>query len=143
MAASAIDSGNKVEYLLCGMCFSSKAELLNNPNVQITHTTATVHSMPHNVGFKDLKEASTTDSVTMGNDTNVGAKMIAKLPGVVCNKEGHELQDAVLDDITYLPGVKYNLFSLSKMTRCGGWNLSGDKDALWIQKDGQKFHLWH
>jgi hypothetical protein len=74
----------------------------------------------------------------MGNGVDVGAKMITKLPGAVCDKEGHELYDAVINEVTYLPGAKYNLFSLSKMVRHGGWRLNGDKDALWIKKDGQE-----
>jgi hypothetical protein len=55
---------------------------------------------------------------------------------VVCDKNGQELKEVVLDEVTHLPGAKFNLFSLSKMTRHGGWNLHGDKDALWIEKDG-------
>jgi hypothetical protein len=67
------------------------------------------------VGLTEPKEASATDLVRMGNGADVGVKMIAKLPGVVCDKEGHALYDAVIDEITYLLGAKYNLFSQSKM----------------------------
>jgi hypothetical protein len=81
--ASAIDSGNRVEYLLCGMCFLTNAKLLNNPNVWIVDTAATVHSTPHKVGLTEPKKASATNLVRMGNGADVGAKMIAKLPGVV------------------------------------------------------------
>jgi hypothetical protein len=42
----------------------------------------------------------------------------------------------VLDNVTHLPGAKFNLFSLSKMMRHGGWKLHGDKEAIWIEKDG-------
>ena len=127
MATPAINSGNRIEYLLCGMCFPSKVALLNDPNVWIADTAATPgHSMLHNVCLKNLKEALTTDLVTMGNGADVRAKTIVQLPGVICNKHGNELQGEVLDNVTYFPGVKYNLFSLSNMTRHGGWKLSGD-----------------
>ena len=132
--APAINSGNKIEYLLCDMCFPSNVELLNDLNRWIANTAATMHSTLHNVGFKEPKEASTTDLVTMGNSTDVSAKMIVQLSGVICDKQQNELQDAMLDDVSYLPDVKYNLFSLSKMTRHGRWKLGSNKDALWIEK---------
>jgi hypothetical protein len=43
-AASAMESGNRVKYLLCGICFENDAELLNDPNVWVADTAATVHS---------------------------------------------------------------------------------------------------
>jgi hypothetical protein len=140
-AAAALDNGNKVEFLLCGMCFTNNAELLNNPNIWIADTAATVHSTPHNVGFKNTKEASKMDTVTMGNGADVGATTIAQLPGVICDKNGCELQEATLDDVTHLPGAKFNLFSLSRMTRHGGWKLRGDKDAIWIEKDNKQIRF--
>jgi hypothetical protein len=116
---------------------------LNNLNFWIVDDMAAtvLLLMPHDVGFKNSKEALMTDLVTMRNGASIGAKMIVQLPGVVCDKKGHELQEAVLDDVTYLPGTKYNLFSLSKMTRHGIWKLSDDKEALWIEKDGQEIHF--
>jgi hypothetical protein len=59
---------------------------------------AMVHLMLHNVGFKNSnKEVPMTEkSVTMGKGMDIGAKMIVQLPGVVCNKNSPELQEAVL-----------------------------------------------
>jgi hypothetical protein len=59
----------------------------------------------------------------------------------VCDKEGHELHEAVLNEVTYLLGAKYNLFSLSKLVRHSGWKLNGDKDALWIRKGEQEIRF--
>ena len=129
-AVAAVESGNKIEYLLCGMSFPSHADILNDPNVWIADTAATVHSTPSNVGFTKPREATKTDSVTMGNGVDVGAVKLAQLPGVICDKEGRELQEATLDEVTHLPGAKFNLFSLSRMTRIGGWTLNGNKEAI-------------
>jgi hypothetical protein len=123
------------------MCFPGNAELLDDPNIWVADTGATVHSTPHEVGFRNTKAASPTDLVIMGSGADVGAKTIAQLPGVVCDKNGCELQEAVLDDVTHLPRAKFNLFSLSKMTRHGGWKLRGDKEAIWIEKDGQEIRF--
>ena len=138
MAAPMIDSGSKVEYLLCRMCFPNNVELLNDPNMWIADTAATVHSMLHSNGLQNPKEATTSDKVPMGNGTDVGVKTITQLPGTICNKHGNELKYAVLNDVTHLPEAKYNLFSLSRMTRHEGWKLGGDKEALWIEKDGME-----
>ena len=116
-AAAVVNTGNKVEYLLCNMdmCFPTSAEFLSDPNVWIADTAATVHLMPHSEGLRNPKEASASDVVTMGNGADVGAKMIAELLGMICNKHGNELSTVVLKDVTHLPQAKYNLFSLSKM----------------------------
>jgi hypothetical protein len=141
-AVAAVDAGNKVEFLLCGMSFPSHADILNDPNVWIADTAATVHSTPSDVGFVKPREVSKADAVIMGNGVDVGAVKLAQLPGVICNKEGRELQEATLDKVTHLPGAKFNLFSLSRMTRIGGWKLKGDKEAIWIQKGGKQVRFF-
>jgi hypothetical protein len=103
-AASATDSGSRFEYLLCGMCFENDVELLNDPNIWVADTAATVHSSPHKVGMRNAKQASKMDSVRMGNGADVDATTIAQIPGVVCNKDCCELKEVVLDNVTHLPG---------------------------------------
>ena len=115
---------------------------MNNPNVWTMDKAATVHSMLHSVGLQNPKEASSTsDLVTMGNGADIGAKMIAQVPGVICNKHGNELKGAVLNNVMHFPEAKYNLFSLLRMMRYEGRKLGGDKEALWIKKDRQEVHF--
>jgi hypothetical protein len=118
------------------MCFEHDVKILNDPNIWVADTAATVHSTPHKVGMRNAKQASKADSVRMGNGADVEATTIAQIPGVICDKDGHELKEVVLDSVTHLPGAKYNLFSLSKMIRQGGWKLHGDNKAIWLEKDG-------
>ena len=94
MVAAAVNMGNKVEFLLCtmDMCFPTSTKLLNDPNVWITDMATTVHLMLHSEGLVNLKEASVSDSVTMGNGADVGAKMIMQLPGTICDKYRNELK---------------------------------------------------
>ena len=138
--AAVVNTGNKVEYVLCtmDMCFPMSAEFLNDPNVWIADTAATVHLTLHSEGLKNPKEASMSDLVTMGNGADIGAKMIMQSPGMICDKHRNKLKTVVLNDVTHLPQAKYNLFSLSRMVRNEGWRLSGDKEAIWIKKDGQQ-----
>ena len=137
-AVAAIESGNKIEFLLCNMTFPDHVDILNDPNVWIADTAATVHSTPSDVGFVKAKNATKSDAVTMGNGVDIGAVKLAQLSGVICDKEGRELQKVTLDEVTHLPRAKFNLFSLSKMTRMGGWKLNGNKEAIWIEKDGKE-----
>jgi hypothetical protein len=61
-----------------------------------------------------MRMALDSDKVTMGNGTDVSSAMqIAKLHRVICNKNGNELDGAVLDGVCHLPDAKFNLFSLS------------------------------
>jgi hypothetical protein len=120
------------------MCVPDKAELLSDPNMWITDTGATVHSMPYDMGFVETRMASDSDKVTMGNGADVSAMQITKLHGVVCNKHGKELDGAVLDQVCHLPDVKFNLFSLSRMMRKMGWQMGRNKDAIWVEKDGDQ-----
>ena len=66
---------------------------------------------------------------------------VAELPGTICDKHGNELKTAVLKDVMHLPQAKFNLFSLSKMVRNEGLSLGGDKEAIWIEKDGQQLRF--
>jgi hypothetical protein len=123
------------EYLLVSkLCFPANVDLLNDPNVWIADTGATVHSTPSDIAFEEAKKATPSDTVTMGNGGQVGAQQVAKLPGMVCDLNGQEVGAATLEDVVHVPGAQYNLFSLSKMIRNHGWVLGGDDKAIWIQK---------
>ena len=74
----------------------------------------------------------------MGNGGHVGAQQVAKLPGVMCDLNGWELNAATLDEVVHVPGAQYNLFSISRMIRHHGWTLGGDENAIWIKKDGNQ-----
>ena len=95
-----VDGGSNVEVLLncmdveqksegcskvamSSMTFPAKLGLLDDPNVWIVDTGATVHSMPHAAGMVDIKRASGMDSVTMGNGVSVKATIIGNINGTI------------------------------------------------------------
>jgi hypothetical protein len=53
----ATETGNKVEYLLMAMEFPTDQKFLDNPDVWIGDTGASVHMSPHRGGMRDLKES--------------------------------------------------------------------------------------
>jgi hypothetical protein len=65
--AVANETGNKVEYLLMAMEFRTDQKFLDNPNVWIGDTGASVHMSPHRGGMHDVKKAKSVDAITMAN----------------------------------------------------------------------------
>jgi hypothetical protein len=131
--AVANEAGNKVEYLLMAMEFPTDQKFLDNPNVWIGNTGASVHMSPHRSGMHDVKKAKSVDAITMTNGSSEDATVIDNISGRVCDKNGNVLNDAKITDVTHLPEVKYNLFSITKLQN-EGWILSGNSDAIWLTK---------
>ena len=136
-AASAVDGGNKTEFLLCGLTFPEETGLLTDPNVWIADTAATVHMTPHKIGISNIRKATGADSITMGNGNQEKAAQLADIVGMMCDKFGNEIGQAKLQDVTILPTGKYNLFSVTQMMK-RGWSLKGDKEALVLEQGEQR-----
>ena len=47
------------------------------------------------------------------------------------------MQETVLKKVTHLPNGKFNLFSITKMTK-QSWHLHGDNKAIWLTKGKSK-----
>jgi hypothetical protein len=114
--ATAKETGSKVEYLLNAMEFPKNQKFLDNPNVWIGDTGASVHHMtPHRSGMHNVKKAKHVDAITMGNGKSEDAAVIGSIDGRLCNKHGNVLNGATISDVTHLPKGKYNLFSITKL----------------------------
>ena len=84
------ETGHK-ELVMASMMFPAKLGFLDDPNVWIADTGATVHSTPHRKGMVNMMKATGRDLVTMGNGVNVSASTIARIPGTCSDKYGVEL----------------------------------------------------
>jgi hypothetical protein len=120
-----------------GLTFPTDQAFLSDPNVWIGDTAATVHTTPHFQGAINKRDATTEDSITVGNGNTESASKIADVPGVMCDKCGNELSHGTMKNVTLLPTGKFNLFSISKMLTLG-WTMGGDKTAIWITKGSMK-----
>ena len=132
-AASVCADG--VEFLLCGLTFPTKVQMLKDENVWIADTGASVHTSPHKLGMVNLRQPSASDAITVGNGTTESAGMIGDLPGTVCDKFGNEQMTATIKDITILPNGEFNLFSVTKLQK-DGWLLRGDSTCIELTKNG-------
>ena len=141
--------GLQIEYLLTGqdgfedgevgnITFPTSHKMLADPNVWIADTGATTHSTPHQQGMSACRKGNEKDSITVGNGKSVEASKVGNLKGDLCNKSGEVVQRKVmLRDVTHVPGAKFNLFSITRMQNMG-WQLHGDKHAIWITKGGNQ-----
>ena len=123
----------KIEFLLCGMTFPSDVGFLNDPNVWIADTAATVHMTPHRTGLTNIRKAKASDSITMGNGKEESALEIADIVGTICDRHGNEIATGKLSDVTVLPTGKYNLFSVTQMLK-KGWELRGNDQKMTLVK---------
>jgi hypothetical protein len=141
-AAAAADDGNgsRVEFSMCAMCFPADPQMSNGPNACIGDAGATVHVMPHKNGIANVITDSKDDAVTMGNEQAEQATQIADIPGQACNKNGTQVNRAIMKDVAPVPNGKFNLFSVTKMMS-KGWKLSGEKDKLTVTKDEDKINF--
>jgi hypothetical protein len=132
--ATAKETGNRVEYLLNAMEFPKDQKILDNPNIWIGDTGASVHMTMHRNGMNGIKKAKHVDAITMGNGKSKDAAVIGNIDGRLCDKNGNVLKDAKISDVTHdLPKGKYNLFSITKLQN-DGWILGGNADAIWLTK---------
>ena len=138
--AAAVETGSRVELLLCTMDFQTEIELLNDPDVWIGDTGATVHMSPHKGGIMNVRQGSKEDAVTMGNKQVEQATEVADIPGMVWDKNGNKLHPTILKDVAIVPNSGYNLFSLTKMMSAG-WKLIGDKKSLKLKKDKDEINF--
>ena len=118
-----------------GLTFPRKPQLLNDPNLWIADSGASVHSTPFCHGLTNLKTPGDGAGITMGNGETEMVTAIGDIRGAWCNKHGVETCRVNLTDVTVLPGGKYNLFSLGTMMK-KGWQMSGDDQGITISKGG-------
>jgi len=65
----------------------------------------------------------------VGDGKSMSTAAVGKIRGTICDKEGNELQDAVLSHVKYVPSGQFNLFSLTKRMKAG-WTLSRNKEMI-------------
>ncbi len=136
-AASAVDGRKTTEFLLCALTFPEETGLLDDPNVWIEDTAATVHMTPYPSGITSVRKATGTDSITMGNGNQEKAAEVADIVGTMCNEYGNEIGTAKLSDVTFFRMGKFNLFSVTQMMK-RGWSLKGDKLSMVLEKKEQQ-----
>jgi hypothetical protein len=81
-------------------------------------------------GFIDAKEDAR--QITFVDGSNMAIKQIGKWQRMITDKTGKQ-QLISLDEVYYVPALKYNLMSLTKALK-NGWELSGNNQQLSLRK---------
>jgi Zinc knuckle len=79
---AAISGNYDTEILLCQVTGTKTTDLLDNPNIWVCDTGATVDATPYDVGMVNKKKAISTDDVTMGNGATEQASWIREIAGI-------------------------------------------------------------
>jgi hypothetical protein len=102
-ASAAVDqeSGTEfgVEFLLNALTFPNNPQLLNDPNVWIADSGATVHMSPYKIGMRNLRKATVEDAITMGNKRTVYAREFGDIPVRICDKEGNDVIGTTITNV--------------------------------------------
>jgi len=76
-------------------------------------------------------------TITVGNGTQEVTTMHTTVKGQMANKNGISVGNAVLNNVTYSPQIKYSLCSLSRLME-DGWKMKENDKGIMIVKKGQK-----
>jgi hypothetical protein len=114
--------------------FPKALQLLNDPNIFIGDTGASVDMTPNKSCLTDSKTCDMT--VHVGNSEHTSATHSGRLPAMVCDKKGVEQFKITFPEMHVVPSAPYNIISLTLRME-NGWDLGGNKhDGIWIEKDG-------
>jgi len=126
----------KIEIGLLNLKFPDKVQLLNDPNIWIGDTAATVHMTPYSIGMVKQVGNGSKQGITVGNGTQEETVMQGTIKGNLVNKNGVKMGVAMLTDVSYAPAMKFNLCSLSKLM-VNGWKMEGDANSITMKKQGR------
>jgi hypothetical protein len=131
MAAAGMDISIQ-EYLL-GLAENEGEGLLEDPDLWIADTAATVHMTPYRSDLTNLQKLEECNLITMGNGLQEEMKEVADVIGTISNN-GKEMSVRI-QDVTILSNGRINLFSISQMLK-KGWRLKGNQESITITKSG-------
>ena len=136
-AAFTVDKEASKEYLL-GVTDCN--DMLNDPEIWIADTAATVHMSSHRKGLENIKKLTRIDTITMGNGTQESVQETADVVGCIRDSQTNETKNIRIQNVSILPNGQFNLFSISQMLN-KGWKLAGDNDKITISKGDLDLHF--
>ena len=84
---------------------------------------------PHDIAMVNKHVSKESVSIVLGNKQVEKSIAIGDIPCMICNNQGVQIVQAILNDVAFEPDCAFNLFSISKRLK-QGWRLGGTSDAL-------------
>ena len=117
------------------MAFPNHQRLLEDPDIWIADSGATQHTTPHPEGLVKLK--TPVGSLTGQTGKALVATRIGNLPVMHCDRYGNEVQRTTLTNVAQVKSANFNLFSISRMLKCG-WSGTLSPNNITITKGDAK-----
>jgi hypothetical protein len=105
-AAAAIDEGSRVEFLLT---VSEGPALMHHKDIWIADTGASCHITNNQEGMRDIRDATASDGVTMGNAQVEPTSYIGNIAGDFCDRLGNKIVSCTLGDVSFVKTCAYQL----------------------------------
>ena len=112
-------------------------KLLLDKNIWVFDTGSSGKVTAHKEGLVNVKKATDSDGVMIGNKAVMASALVGDLPGTICDATGNKMGKSTMNDVTYSPNAAFNLFGPSKMMK-NGWKLQGDDTKVELVKGSQK-----
>ena len=124
MILAQVDSTGEPDYMQIESLDGEEALDLMDPEVWIGDTGATTHSTAHLQYRINPCKAAESDNILGVWGPPAGAKTIMDILLVMMNCAG-QCQLVIMQDITYIPEARYNLFIITKLMKAR-WKLQGE-----------------
>lgn len=136
-----VSADSPVEFIMAGVSknilppdgFPDHVDLLKHPDIWVADSATTVHNTSHRTGVINARDES--HAIVMGDGSELSTKIMGDIKATVCDCKGNQKFSVKLTDVVVHPDGHFNLFSTSKLQK-EGWVLGGDKEAMWLSKDG-------
>lgn len=125
------NEGSMDELLCMAMQFPAVGKLLEDPCIWIADTGASKHMSRHMQGMTNIRTIG--GAIVMGNKSKESINQVADMEGTMCDKEGNQVGEIKLLNVSVSPNIAFNLFSVTKM-QLKGWIPGGNAKAFWISK---------
>ena len=106
------------------------------PHIWIADSGATNHLTNSLEGMFELQDINS--SISLGDATELSAVKVGKLRVLIKQLNGDSLS-VVLDEVKFVPGLAYNLFSLSKIIHRKGFTVVGSSSGYHVSKGDREF----
>jgi hypothetical protein len=87
--------------VLVGVEFPDSMRLLNDPNIWIGDTVASVHTSPYQHGMTPEGNAVKNGSITVGNGITERTAIYGNIAGTICNNQGTKVGRAKLTHVAH------------------------------------------
>ncbi len=124
----------KTEYGLGAKNQVRSMDMLKRTDIWFADSGATNHVTFSDKGCRNKRFATGSTYRVVGN--SVLPRCELDIPCVHFDKDGEQVGEVIITDVSHLPEGNFNLFSVTRLQK-KGWTLTGNADYIKLQKGGK------